>query len=43
MIYENLSVNADGHLLFAGYDTLELAKEFGTALFVMDEVRIRQR
>ena len=43
MIYENLSVNADGHLLFAGYDTLELAKEFGTALFVMDEDRIRQR
>lgn len=43
MIYENLSVNTDGHLLFAGYDTLELAKEFGTALFVMDENRIRQR
>ena len=43
MIYENLSVNADGHLLFAGYDTLELAKEFGTALYVMDEERIRQR
>ena len=43
MIYENLSVNSDGHLLFAGYDTLELAKEYGTALFVMDEDRIRQR
>ena len=43
MIYENLSVNTDGHLLFAGYDTLELAKEFGTALYVMDENRIRQR
>ncbi len=43
MIYENLSVNSGGHLLFAGYDTLELAKEFGTALFVMDEDRIRQR
>ncbi len=43
MIYENLSVNSEGHLLFAGYDTLELAKEFGTALYVMDENRIRQR
>jgi len=43
MIYENLSVNSEGHLLFAGYDTLELAKEFGTALYVMDEERIRQR
>ena len=43
MIYDNLSVSAEGHLLFAGYDTLSLAKEFGTALFVMDEDRIRQR
>ena len=43
MIYENLSVSPSGHLLFAGYDTLELAKQFGTALFVMDENRIRQR
>lgn len=43
MIYKNLSVNSEGHLLFAGYDTLELAKEFGTTLFVMDEGRIRQR
>ena len=42
MIYENLSVNSDGHLVFAGYDTLELAKKFGTALYVMDEDRIRQ-
>ncbi|MBQ8880611.1 MAG: diaminopimelate decarboxylase [Oscillospiraceae bacterium] len=43
MIYENLSVSAEGHLIFSGCDTLELAKEFGTALFVMDEARIRQR
>ena len=43
MIYENLSVSPEGHLLFAGFDTLELAKTFGTALFVMDEARIRQR
>ncbi len=43
MLYDNLSVNSDGHLVFAGYDTLELAKEFGTALYVMDEDRIRRR
>ena len=43
MIYDNLSVNSQGHLVFAGYDTLELAKKFGTALYVMDENRIRQR
>ena len=43
MLYENLSVSPEGHLLFAGCDTLELAEKFGTALFVMDENRIRQR
>jgi len=43
MIYENLSVNTEGHLVFAGYDTLELAKQYGTPLFIMDELRIRQR
>lgn len=43
MIYDNLSVSPDGHLIFAGYDTLALAKEYGTALYVMDETRIRQR
>ena len=43
MIYENLSVSPQGHLIFAGWDTLELAKQFGTALFVMDEARIRNR
>ena len=43
MIYENLSISPEGHLVFAGYDALTLAAEFGTALFVMDENRIRQR
>ena len=43
MIYENLSVSPEGHLIFAGYDTLDLAAQYGTALFVMDENRIRQR
>lgn len=43
MIYENLSISPEGHLIFAGWDTLALAKKFGTALYVMDEARIRQR
>ncbi len=43
MIYDNLSVSADGHLLFAGQDTVALAKTYGTALLVMDEDRIRRR
>ncbi len=41
MICENLSVNNEGHLCFAGYDTVELAKKYGTALYLMDEERIR--
>ncbi|MBO5316852.1 MAG: diaminopimelate decarboxylase [Oscillospiraceae bacterium] len=43
MLYENLSIGPQGHLAFAGYDTLWLAEEYGTPLFVMDEKRIRQR
>ena len=43
MLYENLSVNAAGHLVFAGYDTAELAKEYGTSLMLMDEQAIRLR
>lgn len=43
MIYDNLTVSSEGHLIFAGCDTLALAKEYGTALLVMDEMRIRRR
>ena len=43
MIYNNLSINEAGHLTFAGYDTTELAAEFGTSLLVMDESVIRSR
>lgn len=37
-----LSVNAAGHLTIGGCDTLELAKTYGTPLYVMDETTIRQ-
>lgn len=43
MLYKNLGVNARGHLTVAGYDTVELAQQFGTALLVMDEEVIRSR
>ena len=43
MLYSNLGVNQLGHLTFAGYDTTELASQFGTALMVMDEAIIRSR
>ena len=43
MLYPNLSINDAGHLVFAGYDTTQLAAQFGTALMVMDEQAIRNR
>ena len=33
----------DGHLWVGGVDTVALAKEAGTALYVMDEVQIRHQ
>lgn len=42
MICENLSVTAEGRLLFAGRDLKTLADKYGTALYLMDEDRIRQ-
>ena len=40
-ISENLSVNSTGNLTIGGVDTVELAKEYGTPLYVMDEQVIR--
>ena len=40
-IYPHLSVNGDGHLTIGGMDTVELAREFGTPAYVMDESVIR--
>ncbi len=41
MLCENISVNKMGHLAFAGFDTVYLAKKHGTPLYIMDEKRIR--
>lgn len=43
MIYDNLTIGSDGHLRFAGCDTVQLAQTYGTPLLVMDEDRIRRR
>ena len=43
MLYKNLAVNEAGHLTFGGYDTTDLAAQFGTPLMVMDEAVIRNR
>lgn len=43
MICDNLSVSEKGHLLFAGQDIVELAKKYGTPLYLMDEDKIREK
>ncbi len=43
MICDNLSINQEGHLTFAGYDTVKLAEKYGTPLYLMDENKIRER
>lgn len=40
MLYSNLSTNNNGHLCFAGLDCVELAKEFGTPAYILDEDKI---
>ena len=42
MICDNVGVNHLNHLTFAGQDTVRLAEQFGTPLYLMDEQRIRQ-
>ena len=41
MLYDNLGINEKGHLTIGGSDTVDIAEEFGTALYVMDENQIR--
>ena len=41
MLYNNLSVNEEGHLTIGGLDAVELASEYGTPLYVLDEDVIR--
>src|SRR5678815_4067521 len=41
MLLGTQRVNAEGHLEIGGCDTTQLAAEFGTPLYVMDETAIR--
>ena len=40
--WDKLTINEKGHLTLGGCDTVELAKEFGTPLYVMEEDKIRK-
>lgn len=42
LVSKNLSVNEKGHLTAGGIDTVELAAQYGTPLYVMDEDLIRE-
>jgi diaminopimelate decarboxylase len=42
MVCNNIAVSREGHLLFAGQDTVALARRYGTPLYLMDEDRIRE-
>ena len=41
MLSNNIDRTPEGVLTFAGYDVTQLAKEYGTPLYLMDEDRIR--
>ncbi len=43
MLHTNLGIGENGHLYFAGMDTVELAKKHATPLMLLDENRIRER
>lgn len=44
MICDNLTVSKDGtHLQFAGVDTVKMAEKYDTPLYLMDEMKIRQK
>ena len=42
ILYPHLDVNARGHLTIGGLDTVDLAKTYGTPLYLYDESIIRQ-
>ena len=41
MVCDNISTGENGHLYFAGQDTVMLAERYGTPLYLIDEDRLR--
>lgn len=41
-VSKNLAVNQQGHLTIGGVDTIDLANEYGTPLYVVDEDLVRE-
>ncbi len=42
ILHSHLNVNDKGHLTIGGLDTVELAREFGTPAYILDEAVIRE-
>jgi len=42
MLHDNYSINEKGHFAIGGCDTVELAKKYGTPLYVLDENKVRE-
>ena len=42
ILHDHLNVNEQGHLTIGGVDTVELAKQYGTPAYVLDEAVIRK-
>jgi diaminopimelate decarboxylase len=42
MLYQGQSISSTGHLLIGGMDTIQLAQQYGTPLYLLDEDQIRQ-
>ncbi|HAN20949.1 MAG: diaminopimelate decarboxylase [Clostridiales bacterium GWF2_36_10] len=42
MLHDNITLGENGHLYFAGMDTVALAKKHGTPLYLIDENKIRE-
>ena len=40
---ENTGINNQGHLVIGGCDTVDLAREFGTPLYIFDEASLRRK
>ncbi|AZR74652.1 diaminopimelate decarboxylase [Anoxybacter fermentans] len=42
-LHGTMQINENGHLMIGGCDTVELAREFGTPLLIIDEAEVRRR
>ena len=43
MVCDNITIGENGNLYFAGQDTVKLAEEYKTPLYLMDEDKIREK